>query len=85
LSLDGTNFSAIDGTMTIAGLHLSKTLVSRRCADRVLTAVYRYPIDLQELSLETNSPTIERPDEFWEIRAKPGSDGRSSPEMTSSA
>src|SRR2546427_10447960 len=69
----------------IAGLHLSKTFVSRRCSDRVLAAVYMYPIDLQELSLETDSPTIEPSYEFSETKVRCGSNVHGSPEMTSSA
>jgi len=45
----------------------SKTLVFRRDTARVLDAAYAYPIDLQELSLETNSPIITHCGEFSEI------------------
>jgi hypothetical protein len=51
----------------------------------VLEAVYVYPIDLQELSLETSSPAIEHDDEFSETKSRLVSDVHVSPGMTSSA
>jgi hypothetical protein len=44
-----------------------------------------YPIDLQELSLETGSLAIAHDHEFSEIRARSGGSHDSSPEMTPSA
>ncbi len=63
----------------------SKTLVSRRCADRVPKAVYIYPIDLQELSLETDSPIIEHDHEFSETKSRLVRGVHASPWVTSSA
>ena len=62
-----------------------KTLVSRRCSDRVLKAVYIYPIDLQELSLETDSPIIEHDHEFSETKSRLVRGVHASPWVTSSA
>lgn len=65
MSFSGTNFSAIDGTITPAGWNTSQTLAFCRDADSVLDAVYTYPIDLQKLSL-----AITHCDEFSEIKSK---------------
>jgi hypothetical protein len=67
LSLDGTSFSAIDGTITTA-LHTPKTLVFRRGSGSVRDVVFLYLFDLQKLSLETNSPRTNYCDEFSERR-----------------
>src|SRR2546426_856740 len=66
-------------------LHTPKTLVSRRCSDRVLQAVDMYPIDLQELSLETGSLVIEHDHEFSETKSRLVRDIHVSPGVTSSA
>ena len=42
------------------------SLVSRRDAHSMLDAMSWYPLDLQERSLETDSPTIAHCDEFSE-------------------
>jgi hypothetical protein len=51
----------------------------------VLAAVYVYLIDLQKLSLETDSPGIEHDHEFSETKSRPVSDVHVSIGMTSSA
>jgi len=51
----------------------------------VLAAVYGYPIDLQELSLETDSPGMEDAHEFSETQSRFVSDVHVSTGMTSSA
>jgi hypothetical protein len=71
--------------MTTARLSLSKTSVSRRCSDRVFKAVYMYLVDLQELSLETDSLAIEHDHEFSETKSRRVRDVHVSLGVTSSA
>ena len=66
--LDGTNFSAIDGTIATTKLHTLKTFVFRRGADSMRAVVSLYPLDLQKLSPETGPPRREHCHEFSERR-----------------
>ena len=50
-----------------------------------LEVVCAYPLDLQELSLETDSPALQRDHEFSETNPRFVSDVHVSPGMTSSA